>query len=120
MHELGGRIYGDGLLSGQVADLHLRTAEWLAEMNLPAALAPAVLRSAMWDLAMNTRMADPDDWLAVVRAAQAVPADRMADYVSALTADGPLVPVLGEREAITTPSRLAAAAMRVLDAKEFR
>jgi hypothetical protein len=97
MHELGGRIYGDGLLSGQVADLHLRTAEWLAEMNLPAALAPAVLRSAMWDLAMNTRMADPDDWLAVVRTAQAVPADRMADYVSALTADGPLVPVSEEK-----------------------
>ncbi len=97
MHELGGRIYGDGLLSGQVADLHLRVAEWLAEMHLPAALAPAVLRSAMWDLAMNTRMADPDDWLAVVRAAQAVPADRMADYVSALTADGPLVPVSEEK-----------------------
>jgi hypothetical protein len=97
MHELGGRVFGDGLLSGQVADLHLRTAEWLAEMKLPAALAPAVLRSAMWDLAMNTRMADPDDWLAVVRAAQAVPADRMADYVSALTAGGPLVPVSQEK-----------------------
>jgi hypothetical protein len=92
MHELGGRI-SDGLASGQIADLHLRTAEWLAEVNLPAALAPGILRSALWDLAMNTVMADPDDWLAVVRAAQAVPADRMADYVSALTADGPLVPV---------------------------
>jgi hypothetical protein len=42
---------------------------------------------------MNTRMAHQDDWLAVARAAQAVPADRMADYVSALTADGPLVPL---------------------------
>ncbi len=93
MSELGGRIPGDGLLSGQIADLHLRTAEWLAETKLPAALAPGILRSALWDLAMNTRMADLDDWLAVVRAAQAVPADRMADYVSALTADGPLAPV---------------------------
>jgi hypothetical protein len=97
MHELGGRIHGDALLSGQTADLQLRTAEWLAEMNLPAALAPGVLRSALWDLAMNTRMADPDDWLAVVRAAQAVPADRMADYVSALTAVGPLVPVPSDK-----------------------
>jgi hypothetical protein len=93
MHELGGRHRDDGLLSGQVADLQLRTAEWLAEANLPAALAPGILRSAMWDLVTNTRMADADDWLAVARAAQAVPADRMADYVSALTADGPLVPV---------------------------
>jgi hypothetical protein len=97
MHELGGRIHGDAMASAQIADLQLRTAEWLAEMNLPAALAPGILRSALWDLAMNTRMADPDDWLAIVRAAQAVPADRMADYVSALTAVGPLVPVPSDK-----------------------
>jgi hypothetical protein len=97
MHELGGRIHGDAMASAQIADLQLLTAEWLAEMNLPAALAPGILRSALWDLAMNTRMADPDDWLAIVRAAQAVPADRMADYVSALTAVGPLVPVPSDK-----------------------
>ena len=92
MHELGGRI-GVGLVSAQFADLHLRVVEWLAELKLPAGLAPGVLRAAAWDLAMHTQMADLDDWLAVVRTAQALPADRMADHVSALTADGPLVPV---------------------------
>jgi hypothetical protein len=92
MHELGGRI-GVGLVSAQFADLHLRVVEWLAELKLPAGLAPGVLRAAAWDLAMHTQMADLDDWLAVVRTAQTLPADRMADHVSALTADGPLVPV---------------------------
>jgi hypothetical protein len=97
MHELEGWPGGAGLLSGQIADLHLRTAEWLSDVNLPASLAPGILRSAVWDLAVNTRLAHPDDWLAVVRAAQALPTDRMADYVSALTADGPLVPVSQEK-----------------------
>jgi hypothetical protein len=68
-------------------------AEWLAELKLPAVLAPGVMSYAMWDLAMSTQMADQDDWLAVVRTAQGLSADRMADHVSALTADGPLVPV---------------------------
>jgi hypothetical protein len=39
-------------------------------------------------------MVDEDDWLAVVRAAQAVSTARIADHVSALTSDGPLVPVV--------------------------
>jgi hypothetical protein len=92
VHDLGGRL-GMGLLSAQSADLQLRVVEWLAELKLPAGLAPGVLRAAAWDLAMNTQMADLDDWLALIRTAQALPADRMADHVSALTSDGPLVPV---------------------------
>jgi len=92
MHDLGGRL-GMGLLSVRFADLHLRVAEWLADVRLPAGLAPGLLRAAAWDLAMSTRMADFDDWLAPIRTAQALPADRMADHVSALTAEGPLVPV---------------------------
>jgi hypothetical protein len=92
MHELGGRL-GTGLLSVQFADLHLRVAEWMADVRLPAGLAPGLLRAAAWDVAMNTQMADFDDWLAAVRAAQALPSDRLADHVSALTAEGPLVPV---------------------------
>jgi hypothetical protein len=91
-HEMAGRP-GQGLLSAQVADLQLRVAELLAELKLPAVLAPGVMSYAMWDLAMSAQMADQDDWLAVLRAAQGLSADRMADHVSALTADGPLVPV---------------------------
>jgi hypothetical protein len=91
-HEMAGRP-GSGLLPARVADLQLRVAEWLAELKLPAVLAPGVMSQAMWDLAMNAQMADEDDWLAVVRAAQGLSGVRMADHVSALTADGPLVPV---------------------------
>jgi hypothetical protein len=90
--EMAGRP-GRGLLSARVADLHLRVAESLAELKLPAALAPGILSYAMWDLAMSTQMIDEDDWLSVARAAQAVSTARMADHVSALTSDGPLVPV---------------------------
>ena len=89
--EMAGRP-GRELLSARVADLQLRVVEWLAEEKLPAVLAPGVVSFAMWDLAMSTQMVDEDDWLAVVRAAQAVSSDRLADHVSALTADGPLVP----------------------------
>jgi VWFA-related protein len=101
-HELAGRP-GQGLLSAHVADLPLRVAEWLAELKLPAALARGVLSSAMWDLTVNTQVADQDDWLSVVRAAQALSADRVADHVSALTAGGPLVPV-GTRPGIRGPT----------------
>jgi hypothetical protein len=84
---------GRELLSVRVADLQLRVAEWLAEEKLPAVLAPGIVSFAMWDLAMSTQMVDEDDWLAVARAAQAVSSDRLTDHVSALAADGPLVPV---------------------------
>jgi hypothetical protein len=89
-HPFGGRL-ASGLLTSQVADLQLRVVEWLAELKLPAALAPDVLSYASWDLAWRAQMADFDDWLAVMRAAQALSADRVADYVSALASDGPLV-----------------------------
>ena len=83
---------GSGLVSAHVADLQLRVAEWLAERRLPASLAPGVLAFAMWDLTMTAQVANADDWLPVVRAAQAVSSQRLEDYVSALAAGGPLVP----------------------------
>jgi hypothetical protein len=81
------------LFSTRVIDLQLRVAELLADFKLPASLASGVTAYAMWDLAMNAKMADWDDWLAVSRTAQQLSSDRMADYVAALTVDGPLVPV---------------------------
>jgi hypothetical protein len=83
---------GSGLLSACVADLQLRVAAWLAERHLPAPLAGPVLSLATWDLAMTVQVANADDWLPVVRAAQNVPPQRLEDYVSALAAGGPLVP----------------------------
>jgi hypothetical protein len=34
---------------------------------------------------------DPDDWLTLVRGAQEIQRDRVADYVAATTAEGSLV-----------------------------
>jgi hypothetical protein len=90
-HETAGHP-GLDLISTRIADLHLRVTELLADLKLPAVLAPGIMEYAMWDLAMNAQMASRDDWLAVLRAAQGVSADRVADYVAALTVSGPLVP----------------------------
>ena len=84
---------GSGVLSAYVADLQLHVADWLAERQLPSPLAQAVLSFAMWDLTMTAQAADADDWLAVVRAAQAVSSERLEDYVAGLTAGGPLFPI---------------------------
>ncbi len=89
-HQMSGRR-GVGLMAARVADLPLRVAEWLAELKLPAVLAHDVVEYATWDLIISVQMADLDDWFALVRRSQALAADQMADYVSALTADGPLV-----------------------------
>lgn len=83
---------GVGVLPTQVADVHLRVAEALSQLKLPAALAPDVAAYAGWDVMTAARMAHPDDWFALARSAATLPQDRFLDYVSALTAIGPLVP----------------------------
>jgi len=84
---------GVGVLPTQLAEVHLRVAEALSEFKLPAVLAPDVAAYAGWDAMTSAEMAHPDDWFALARAAQSLPRDRFLDYVSALTAIGPLVPV---------------------------
>ena len=81
------------LMSAHVIDLQLHVVEVLDELRLPSVLVPAVLSFATWDIAMESPMTDGDDWLGLVRGAQSLPRDRIADYVSALTAEGTLVPV---------------------------
>jgi hypothetical protein len=81
-----------GLLASTVADLNLHVAVMLRELELPAAIAKAVLAAAMQDFIDEARPTDANDWLTLVRAAQAVPRDRIEDYVAAVTANGPLVP----------------------------
>lgn len=83
---------GVGLLPTQVADVHLRIAEALSDLKLPASLAPDIAAYAVWDVMTSADMAYPDDWFALVRAVQSLPRERLLDYVSALTAIGPLVP----------------------------
>jgi hypothetical protein len=75
-----------------MADLNLRVAVALSELKLPAALAKGVLAAAMQDYVDRVKPLYPDDWLTLVRSAQALSIQKMQDYVATLTANGPLVP----------------------------
>jgi hypothetical protein len=80
-----------GLLPTQVADVNLHIAELLSELHLPAVLLRGVLASAVQEYVDQVRPLHANDWLTLVRAGQAISKDRVEDYVSALTAGGPLV-----------------------------
>jgi len=81
-----------GLMASTVADLNLHIAVMLRTLRLPAAVAKSVLSAAVQDFIDEARPTDFNDWLTLVRTAQAVPRERIEDYVSVATADGPLVP----------------------------
>ena len=88
---LSGRPQTAPIAAG-VADLNLRVALILSELGLPAALARSVLSAAALDFIEVVAPKDPDDWWTVARAAQAVPRERIEDYIAAAAAvDGPLV-----------------------------
>jgi hypothetical protein len=82
-----------GLLPAAVADLNLRVAVALAEMQLPAQLARSVLAMAVQEFVDGIQFAHVDDWLARVRTAQGLTRTRIEDYVAVLTVEGPLMPV---------------------------
>jgi hypothetical protein len=81
-----------GLVATTIADLNLRVAIELHELNLPAAIAKDVLGAAMQDYIDEVRPATPDDWLTLVHGALAMTRERLEDYVAAVTANGALVP----------------------------
>jgi hypothetical protein len=92
LHRYVGRA-GAGLLTSRMTDLKLRVLEELDNRHLPAALARGVLASALHDYLEEARPAHGDDWFTLAHQADRVPADRFDDYVAALTAGGPLVPL---------------------------
>ncbi len=81
-----------GLLATTIADVNLHIAVVLRDLGLPAAIARDVLTAAMQDYIDDVRPSDNNDWLTLVRVAQAIPRERVEDYVAAITASGPLVP----------------------------
>lgn len=81
-----------GLLSTRGADVALRVAAVLAERRLPATLAPAVTAFAMLDTLDHAAAAHYDDWTGFTDAARRIAPERIEDYVSSLTASGPLFP----------------------------
>jgi hypothetical protein len=84
---------GGGLLGSRITDLQLRVLEELQQRHLPAALARGVLASALHDYLEEVRPWHGDDWYTLARQVERVPSDRYDDYVAALTAGGPLVPL---------------------------
>jgi hypothetical protein len=93
--ELTGRA-STGQLGTELADVMLRSADALAARKLPVLLVRDVAAFAMQDVIDRARPAYFDDWLPVAYAARDLGDDRFDDYVAALTAAGPLVPVTGK------------------------
>jgi hypothetical protein len=81
------------ILGTRAADVALRIAEALAELDLPASLAPSLAGYAMQDVLEHAQLSHAGDWNEFGRAARDVPVERMYDYIAALTARGPLVPL---------------------------
>jgi hypothetical protein len=81
-----------GHLATRGADVALRVAEFLAEFDLPAVLAPGIVSYAMQDLLDTAQPAFFDDWPTFERTARALPRERLIDFVAALAAGGALVP----------------------------
>jgi hypothetical protein len=69
-------------------------------LHLPAMLTPGVRASALPDYLNEARPLHGDDWFTMARHLDRVSADRFEDYIAALTAGGPLVPLA----APTTPT----------------
>ena len=90
--EYTGRASSGQLATG-LADVMLRSAEALAARRLPAVLTGAVAAFAMQDTIDSGRPQYFDDWLSLAFAARDLSDDRFDDYVAALTAAGPLVPL---------------------------
>jgi len=93
--DFGGRA--SAVLATRGADVALQIAETLAALKLPASLAPAIAGYATQDVIEHAQLAYTDDWQEFGRAARELPRDRMFDYIAALAAGGPLVPVGGSR-----------------------
>jgi len=86
-----------GLAATRVPDLHLRATAELAVRGLPGTLAPSVVAFALQDYLDEVQPSDADDWLSLAAYAQEITPVRFDDYIAALTARGPLVPVTREK-----------------------
>ncbi len=81
-----------GLLTARLPDLAVRVAALLAELDLPAALARAVLAAAAQAFVDRVDPAHADDWPALARWAARLSREDVEDYVAAQAAGGVLVP----------------------------
>lgn len=82
-----------GLFASAFSDLNLRLAELLAELQMPAPLLPYVLSAATNDLINTAVSRGPDDRRGLLEFVHALALERVEQYLSLLTTDGPLVAV---------------------------
>ena len=83
---------GLGLIATQVADLTLRVAELLRELDLPAVLTPYVLSAATLEFVDRVHPSYDDDWRTLVETARALTRARVEDYMATLAVGGPMIP----------------------------
>jgi hypothetical protein len=91
---LAGR-WESGIFASSFADLNLRLAELLADLQMPAVLLASVLSPATADLIDTAINRGQDDRRGLVEFVRALRPERMELYLALLTTDGPLV-ALGE------------------------
>jgi hypothetical protein len=90
-----------GILLSDVADLNLRLAELLTELQMPASLLGPVLASATLDMIHGVTSRHQDDRRAFAEYITALKADRLEQYLAFLTTGGPLVPLDdGDRDVV--------------------
>ena len=85
--------WNTGMLASAFPDLNFRIAEILSELRMPAVLLGPILTSATLDFVNSVTSRDQDDRRGLVEFVQALPSDRVEQYLALLTTDGPLVPV---------------------------
>jgi hypothetical protein len=82
-----------GLMASAMSDLNLHVAVALHDLSVPAGLAQPVLEAAVQEFIESVAPTDPNDWWTLARSAQAVPRERIEDYIASTAAvGGALVP----------------------------
>ena len=95
-----------GVMATRAADVSLLVAEALATRKLPASLAPGIVALAMQDVLDAAHPAYFDDWSGFTRAAAALPAAKLDDYIAALDRCGPAHPRASNRSLARTTMTL--------------
>jgi hypothetical protein len=86
-----------GTVASVIGDLQLQVLSEASRLHLPSTLIRGILSAALQDYLDNARPAYGGDWWTLGELARTLSRDRAIDYVSALTAGGPLVPAASDR-----------------------
>jgi hypothetical protein len=80
------------MMAAVTVEMNLELAQRFTQMQLPAALIPAVLETAMQDFVDQVDTADPNDRMPIIWYPRTITPTTLQDYIAAtVTLDGPLV-----------------------------